>query len=68
MPRIRKIMGVCPQHDILFDDLTATEHIHLYAGLKGVPRDQWAALEEDRLRQVRLWNVKDQRAGTYSGG
>ncbi|KAJ3084515.1 ATP-binding cassette sub- A member 1, partial [Quaeritorhiza haematococci] len=68
MHRIREIMGVCPQHDILFNDLTAREHVELYAGLKGVPRNQWAKLCEDRLKQVRLWKVRDQRAGTYSGG
>ncbi|KAJ3299116.1 ATP-binding cassette sub- A member 1 [Borealophlyctis nickersoniae] len=68
MHRIRKIMGVCPQHDILFEDLTAREHVRLYAGLKGVPKSQWETLTEDRLKQVRLWKVADQRAGTYSGG
>nr|KAJ3422464.1 ATP-binding cassette sub- A member 1 [Polyrhizophydium stewartii] len=68
MHRIRKVMGVCPQHDILFGDLTAREHIYLYAGLKGVPRAEWAALVEDRLQAVRLLKVADQRAKTFSGG
>ncbi|KAH9275975.1 hypothetical protein BASA83_001782 [Batrachochytrium salamandrivorans] len=44
MRHIRKIMGVCPQHDILFNDLTGREHIYLYAGLKGVPREEWDLL------------------------
>ncbi|KAL2920141.1 hypothetical protein HK105_200207 [Polyrhizophydium stewartii] len=66
--RIRKIMGICPQHDILFDDLTAREHIELYAGLKGVPREQLEALIDERLFAVRLHTVADARAGTYSGG
>ncbi|KAI8921283.1 hypothetical protein DFJ77DRAFT_449232 [Powellomyces hirtus] len=68
MPEIRNIMGVCPQHDILFDDLTAEEHVRLYAGLKGVRKDTWDTLVEDRLTAVRLWKVRKQRAGTYSGG
>nr|KAJ3419409.1 ATP-binding cassette sub- A member 1 [Polyrhizophydium stewartii] len=66
--RIRKIMGICPQHDILFDDLTAREHIELYAGLKGVPHEQLKTLIEERLKAVRLHTVADVRAGTYSGG
>ncbi|KAI8919679.1 P-loop containing nucleoside triphosphate hydrolase protein [Entophlyctis helioformis] len=66
--RIRKIMGICPQHDILFDDLTAREHIQLYAGLKGVPASQWEPLIQERLQAVRLLTVADVRAGTYSGG
>ncbi|KAL2915617.1 hypothetical protein HK105_204802 [Polyrhizophydium stewartii] len=68
MQRIRKIMGICPQHDILFDDLTAREHIELYAGLKGVPKSQLKALIDERLYAVRLHTVADVRAGTYSGG
>ncbi|KAJ3287593.1 ATP-binding cassette sub- A member 1 [Borealophlyctis nickersoniae] len=68
MHRIRHIMGVCPQHDILFDDLTAREHVELYAGLKGVPKEEWGPLVEERLKAVKLENVKDKRAGTYSGG
>jgi ABC-type multidrug transport system ATPase subunit len=65
---IRRIMGICPQHDILFDDLTAREHIQLYAGLKGVPKEQWEPLIESRLEMVKLMSVADVRAGTYSGG
>jgi ABC-type Na+ transport system ATPase subunit NatA len=68
MQEIRSIMGICPQHDILFDELTAREHIALYAGLKGVPSSQISKLVEDRLEKVRLLSVADVRAGTYSGG
>ncbi|KAJ3286920.1 ATP-binding cassette sub- A member 5 [Blyttiomyces sp. JEL0837] len=34
--QITKHMGVCPQFDILFDELTCREHLKLYAALKGV--------------------------------
>jgi ABC-type multidrug transport system ATPase subunit len=61
-------MGICPQHDIIFDDLTAREHIQLYAGLKGVPSSEWEQLIEERLEIVKLLSVADVRAGTYSGG
>ena len=30
----RKILGVCPQHDVLFDDLTVEEHLELYCEFK----------------------------------
>ncbi|KXS17476.1 hypothetical protein M427DRAFT_54424 [Gonapodya prolifera JEL478] len=65
---IRSIMGICPQHDILFPDLTAEEHIALYGGLKGISYKTMAKITEERLKAVRLWNVRNQRAGTYSGG
>lgn len=68
MSEIRSQMGICPQHDILFDDLTAREHIQLYAGLKGVTPAQMSDLITQRLQAVRLDTVADVRAGTYSGG
>ncbi|KAG0076214.1 ATP-binding cassette sub- A member 1 [Podila epicladia] len=68
MAEIRSMMGVCPQHDILFGDLTAEEHIQLYAGLKNVPKEEIPMLTEDRLKAVRLWKVKDRLSHTYSGG
>jgi len=68
MAKIRRILGVCPQHDILFTDLTAREHFELYAGLKGLSPTEITTLMEQRLKSVRLWKVRDQRAGTYSGG
>jgi ABC-type multidrug transport system ATPase subunit len=30
MDRIRTLLGVCPQHDILFDTLTVREHLQFY--------------------------------------
>jgi len=35
MDSIRQIMGVCPQFDILWEELTATEHLKMFAKLKG---------------------------------
>jgi ABC-type multidrug transport system ATPase subunit len=37
MYRIRKLCGICPQHDILYDLLTCYDHLELYAMLKGIP-------------------------------
>ena len=34
MDRVRARMGVCPQFDILWDQLTAREHMALYAHVK----------------------------------
>ena len=40
MEIIRQKTGICPQHNILFDDLTCVEHLQLFAGIKGVPDDK----------------------------
>lgn len=29
-------MGVCPQHDVLYPELTVAEHLRLFAGIKGM--------------------------------
>lgn len=31
MDQIRKSLGLCPQHDVLFDNLTVAEHLYFYA-------------------------------------
>lgn len=34
--QVQQIIGVCPQDDILWDDLTAREHMLLVAAFKGI--------------------------------
>ena len=59
---VRKNVGVCPQHDVLYDGLTAKEHIELFGALKG-DRNVDAA-----LRGVDLLEKADELVGTFSGG
>ena len=35
MDAIRQSVGVCPQHNVLFDEMTVDEHLWFYARLKG---------------------------------
>jgi hypothetical protein len=37
MQTIRRSLGFCPQHDVLFASLTVREHLELYCVLKNVP-------------------------------
>jgi len=66
MDSIRKMMGVCPQHDILWDELTAAEHLKLFSRMKQVPDTKKEI--HDRLRDVRLETVANHFASTFSGG
>lgn len=68
MKEIRRTLGVCPQFDLLFPDLTAQEHIQLFCGIKGIPHNEILEITEQRLKHMKLYNVRDQRAGQYSGG
>eukprot|EP00026_Physarum_polycephalum_P001937 Phypoly_transcript_01940.p1 GENE.Phypoly_transcript_01940~~Phypoly_transcript_01940.p1 ORF type:complete len:991 (+),score=123.87 Phypoly_transcript_01940:334-2973(+) len=66
MDSIRKVMGVCPQHDILWDELTAAEHMRLFSKMKSVPSSERQIME--RLKDVRLDVVADHLSSTFSGG
>lgn len=68
MDSIRQFMGICPQFDILWDELTAQEHLQLFAKLKGIPEHRIPSEIDKRLRDVNLMPVKNAQAGTFSGG
>eukprot|EP01052_Picozoa_sp_SAG31_P004874 SAG31_NODE_207_length_20316_cov_20.465400_4_plen_1865_part_00 len=63
---VRPIMGICPQHDILFEKLTCRQHLRLFAGIKGVLLTK---KEIDRLLNlVDLLDKRDSIAADLSGG
>ncbi|PON34694.1 ABC transporter A, ABCA [Parasponia andersonii] len=68
MSRIRKLVGVCPQFDILWDALSGQEHIHLFASIKGLPQASIQSVTQNSLEEVRLTEAAKVRAGSYSGG
>jgi ABC-type Na+ transport system ATPase subunit NatA len=68
MSAIRGLMGVCPQFDILWAELTATEHLRLFAALKGLPRAEWGNTTVELLERTKLTPAGDRRSSTYSGG
>ncbi|KAJ0106704.1 hypothetical protein Patl1_17825 [Pistacia atlantica] len=68
MSKIRKIIGVCPQFDILWNALSGEEHLHLFASIKGLPPDSIKLVTENSLAEVRLTKAAKVRAGSYSGG
>jgi len=68
MDRIRSRMGVCPQFDILWHELTGYEHVRLYGAIKGIPRRLVKQQAGELLGRVRLTEAAGVRAGAYSGG
>ena len=56
------------QFDILFDVLSAAEHLRLFAALKGLPPDSVDVEVQRRLEEVRLADVANRPAGSFSGG
>ena len=68
MPEVRKIMGVCPQFDILFDDLTVKEHLELYANIKGMPKSEIPAAVTKMIVDLKLEEKTNYQSKTLSGG
>uniref|UniRef100_A0A7S3ZF35 ABC transporter domain-containing protein n=1 Tax=Lotharella globosa TaxID=91324 RepID=A0A7S3ZF35_9EUKA len=68
MTQIRRDLGVCPQHDILFDLLTVREHLWLYAKIKGIPKDEIETAIQTAIEQVGLTEKVDTYSKNLSGG
>eukprot|EP01135_Chromosphaera_perkinsii_P005752 Nk52_evm52s359 gene=Nk52_evmTU52s359 len=68
MQSIRKNLGICPQHNVLWDVLTVEEHLEFYCILKGVPK---AHLKEDiseMVEDLQLTDKRDAHSSQLSGG
>eukprot|EP00245_Coleochaete_scutata_P004463 TRINITY_DN17100_c0_g1_i1.p1 TRINITY_DN17100_c0_g1~~TRINITY_DN17100_c0_g1_i1.p1 ORF type:complete len:988 (-),score=185.09 TRINITY_DN17100_c0_g1_i1:153-3116(-) len=65
---IYSIMGVCPQHDLLWETLTGREHLLFYGRLKNLKGQALQDAVDKSLKGVDLYSVRDKRAGKYSGG
>lgn len=68
MNAVRSSIGLCPQHNILFDDLTVREHIMFFSLLKGLQKSEVDAEVEKYVRLLKLENKIDAKAGSLSGG
>ena len=68
MDQVYKRIGICPQHDILWDDLTVLEHLLFYARLKGIPKDQEYDAVQQSMANVGLESFRDNLVHGLSGG
>ncbi|KAE9453791.1 hypothetical protein C3L33_14289, partial [Rhododendron williamsianum] len=70
MDEIYTSMGVCPQHDLLWETLTGREHLLFYGRLKNLKGSALSQAVEESLKSVNLFHggVADKMAGKYSGG
>ena len=68
MDKIRPIMGVCPQHDVLWSGLSPKQHLRLFAVVKGLDDEQINEEIKARLDDVSLHAVQNNAVSTFSGG
>ncbi|XP_053402183.1 cholesterol transporter ABCA5-like isoform X2 [Mercenaria mercenaria] len=65
---MRRMTGICPQHNILFDDFTCLEHLRIFAGIKGIADDQVEKEINAALDSVGLKDQKNTISRKLSGG
>ncbi|CAN0878408.1 ABC transporter A family member 1 [Linum grandiflorum] len=68
MDEIRRGLGVCPQQDILFPELTVREHLELFATLKGVDESFLDRSVTDMIDEVGLGDKVNTVVRALSGG
>lgn len=61
-------MGVCPQFDLLWPDLTVEEHLLFYARLKGVSPIEEKQKVAIAMKEVYLEQKANHRTSELSGG
>jgi ABC-type multidrug transport system ATPase subunit len=63
-------MGVCPQHNVLFDLLTPTETLRVFQSFKGAAgsRKEKNHEVEKILKDTGLWEYRKTRGKNLSGG
>jgi ABC-type multidrug transport system ATPase subunit len=67
--RLRQVLGYLPQEFGLYPKVTALKLLDHFAELKGIAsgKDR-KVLVEALLKQTNLWDARNQRLGTFSGG
>ena len=43
MDKIRRCVGLCTQHNILWDELTVMEHLQLFAAIRGSDPERFSS-------------------------
>ena len=65
---VRREIGFCPQHNVLWPELTCADHLRFYASIKGLSSDAREAAIDEMLKAVDLLEKKDRPSETLSGG
>ena len=65
---VQKFMGVCPQNDILFDELTAYEHLLFWATFRSGNTQHMEENIAQTLTDINLEREAHVLASTFSGG
>ncbi|GFN82068.1 ATP-binding cassette sub-family a member 3 [Plakobranchus ocellatus] len=65
---VRRSLGLCPQHDILFEVLTVKEHLWFFAKLKGYQTSNLAEEIDNLVTEIGLQSKAKKRVREISAG
>jgi len=68
MIEFRKKLGICPQNDVLFADLTVQEHLEMFSIFKGIENENIHSEVKKILSEIYMENKKNTLAKFLSGG
>ena len=68
LDQVQLQMGVCPQFDILWADLTVEEHLLFYARIKGISPKEEKAMTKQAMKDVYLERFSKFKVRQLSGG
>jgi len=68
MQGLRQDIGITPQDDLLWQELSPTQHLELFARFKSVRGTRLSEHVTSLLQLVKLDNVRDSQVDTFSGG
>ncbi|XP_070561206.1 phospholipid-transporting ATPase ABCA3-like isoform X2 [Ptychodera flava] len=66
--KVRYSLGLCPQHNVLFDRLTVKEHLEFFVSLKGKSGSEARRQVEDMIRDLNLTEKTNEQSQKLSGG
>jgi ABC-2 type transport system ATP-binding protein len=66
--KAKERVGVVPEASFLYDEMTAWDNINFSAKLHSVPKKKRTSLAPDLLRLFGLYERRNDRVGTFSGG
>ena len=68
MDIFRNKLGICPQHDVLFDDLTLREHLSMFGTFKGVSFRDLDNEINKTMKDFHMTDINDVTAKELSAG
>ena len=66
--KAKELVGVVPEVSFLYDEMTALDNINFSAKLHSVPKKKRESLARELLQLFRLYERRNDRVGTFSGG